>query len=408
MRLNRPFTAMVVLITFVMILFLNLNPDLTHTLRSGAKDLQKSEGTTPALVERSSVEPQRSVVVSEAFRSSIPQNGAYWNRLFYFGLKLLDEGGKALENASDWSHCKENNLETLQTNMHDFTSYPSRLQSFLQAINCKSPPVLLNQPGKCASGPTFLLLAIKSNLRNFEERQAVRETWGREGEYERGLRVRTVFLLGTSQADVPDLNPLLTFEAKYYGDIVQWDFQDSFFNLTLKMNTFLQWTIKHCPNVSFVFSGDDDVFVNTPALLGYLQSLEASKASRLYTGDIISTASPHRDPKNKYYIPTSFYEGPYPAYAGGGGYVFSGALLQNLSSILNLIPFFPIDDVYVGMCFMALEVAPESNPQFRTFDIKVEDRENLCIHKNILLVHRRSPSESKRLWKGIHNPLLTC
>lgn len=408
MRLVHTFAAMVVLITLVMVLFLNLNPEVAHPLRSGAKDLQERDVQAPPGRQSFTPPPPASVSVSDAFRKSIPQNGAYWNRLFYVGLKLLDLG-TARGNDSDWTSCRENNAETLRTNMHDFASYPPRLQSFLRAINCKSPPVLLNQPNKCADGgSTFLLFAIKSNPRNFEERQAVRETWGKEGARHAGLRVRTVFLLGTSSADDPDLNPLLSFEAKYYGDVVQWDFQDSFFNLTLKMNMFLQWTLTHCPHVSFVFSGDDDVFVNTPALLDYLASLEPSKASHLYVGDVISTASPHRDPSNKYYIPLSFYEGPYPAYAGGGGYLFSGALLQRLASVLGVIPFFPIDDVYVGMCFMALEVAPESHPQFRTFDIKVEDRENLCIHKHILLIHRRSPSQSKKLWRGIHNPLLTC
>uniref|UniRef100_A0A3Q0T8F7 Hexosyltransferase n=1 Tax=Amphilophus citrinellus TaxID=61819 RepID=A0A3Q0T8F7_AMPCI len=312
------------------------------------------------------------------------------------------------------SQCEETNKELLQTNIHDFNSYPLLFQSFLQWMNCRSPAVLINQPDKCmfseggSKKPAFFLFAIKSTPGNFEQRQAVRETWGQERVFENGLGVRVLFLLGRSSPDDPDLSSLLSYEAKHFGDILQWDFQESFLNLTLKMNAFLHWAVKHCPHASFVFSGDDDVFVNTPVLVKYLQSLEADKTSNLYVGHAISQSSPLRDPKSKYYIPLSFYDGAYPSYAGGGGFLFSGALLKSLCSVFHIIPFFPIDDAYTGMCFKALGVSLEGHTGFQTFDIRAEDRENLCAYKELILVHQRSPQEIKKLWNGSHNPLLTC
>lgn len=414
MRPTHTFSVMVLCVTVFMIFFyLTLNQEMRskaeaehHRLNVKDSDVKTQSPKQESVTMPSPNVPD--VTISAVLRETIPQNGAYWNRLLYSGLKRLDEKGKPFRNDSDWSHCREDNQEILQTNMHDVSSYPALFLSFLQVMNCRSPPVLLDQPSKCVSSQTFLLFAIKSNPRNFEQRQAVRETWGKEGVHEGGLRVRTVFLVGTNRLEDPDLNSLMSFEAKHFGDIVQWDFHDSFFNLTLKMNMLLQWTLKRCPRVSFVFSGDDDVFVNTPALLSYLHSLDASKASRLYVGHVISTASPHRDPNNKYYIPVSFYDGPYPAYAGGGGFLFSGALLQSLYSVLRLIPFYPIDDVYTGMCFLAMGITPEPHPGFLTFDIKVQDRENLCVHKDLILIHQRTPAQTKKLWKGIHSPLLTC
>lgn len=236
----------------------------------------------------------------------------------------------------------------------------------------------------------------------------MRETWGREGTYENGLRVRTVFLLGSAGQDDPNLSALLSFEARHNEDILQWDFHESFLNLTLKMSTLLEWTVKHCPHVSYVFSGDDDVFVNTPALVGYLQSLEPSKASQLYVGHVIKTARPLRDPKSKYYIPLSYYDNAYPAYAGGGGFLFSGVWLQPLHLVSQVLPFFPIDDVYIGMCFQAIGVSAELHPGFQTFDVKEQDRDNVCVHKGLILTHQRTPQQLKRLWNGIHSPFLTC
>ncbi|XP_037335532.2 N-acetyllactosaminide beta-1,3-N-acetylglucosaminyltransferase 2 [Pungitius pungitius] len=354
------------------------------------------------------------VSVFDGLRHTIPQNGAYWNRLLHLAFKNLDREENPSGHNSDWSLCRQTKQEHLQTNMHDFTSYPFLFQDFLQGMNCSSPPVLLNQPNKCPFGDgknknqTFLLFTIKSTPRNFEQRQALRETWGREGMYKSGLRVRTVFLLGSSPLEDPDLSALLAFEARQFGDLLQWDFHESLLNLTLKMYMFIQWTVKYCPEASFVFSGDDDVFVNTPKLLSYLQSLEPSKASRLYAGQVIINANPLRDPKIKYYVPLSFYDGPYPPYASGGGFIISGALMQGLYSASSIIPFFPMDDVYAGMCFKALGVSPETHQDFKTFDIKDQDRENLCVIKNLILIHRRSPQQIKKLWKGIHNPLLTC
>ncbi|TNN66612.1 N-acetyllactosaminide beta-1,3-N-acetylglucosaminyltransferase 2 [Liparis tanakae] len=446
MRHIQTLSALVLFITLFLIFFYStLHLETAYSLRTGPEDLLEDPSLlevpslqkVPSLQEVPSLQAvqvhardvkaqsskrERSptpppavlnVSVSDGLRQVIPPNGAYWNRLLYSALRSLVKKENPLGRDSDWSLCRQTNPEHLQTNVHDFTSYPVLFQDFVAGMNCRSPPVLLNQPNKCISGEkennqTFLLFTIKSTPGNFEQRQAVRETWGREGVHQSGLRVHTVFLLGSSPPEDPDLSALLSFEAGHFGDLLQWDFHESLLNLTLKMNMFLQWTVKYCPAASFVFSGDDDVFVNTPTLLSYLQSLELPKASQLYGGQVISKASPLRDPKNKYYIPLSFYDGPYPAYAGGGGFIISGALLQRLYSASRVIPFFPIDDVYAGMCFKALGVSPEANADFQTFDINEQDRENLCINKKLILIHRRSARQMKKLWKGIHNPLLTC
>lgn len=421
MRRFQSFIAMILLATLFFIFYSSLHLEKTQSHRLEQKELWKHQPvqaeklnvSTPSYKLETVPTPKPevlSVSVSDGLTQAIPQTKAYWNRLLYSALGRVDKNDLS-QHKRLWSHCREVDQELLKTNVHDFTSYPSLFQDFLLGINCRSP-ILVNRPSKCltseADGKTFLLFAIKSRPGNFEQRQSVRETWGREGVFQSGLRVRTVFLLGSSSPYEPDLGDLLSFEATSFKDILQWDFHESLLNLTLKMNSFLQWTRKGCPDISFIFSGDDDVFVNTPALLSYLQSLEPSKATHIYVGHVITTAVPHRDPKSKYYIPLSFYDGPYPPYIGGGGFVISGTLLERLYSISNIIPFFPIDDVYTGMCLNALGISPEAHEGFQTFDVSEQDRENLCVHKGLILIHQRSPRELKKLWKGIHSPLLTC
>lgn len=399
MRFNQRLLAMVLSVSLLILFYLTISLEKINTTRVANFSNQVNFTSSP-------VNPH-TPVISEDLRKIIPQDVTYWNRLFYSAVTNIEDNDNPSRRAYPWSACKEENQEVLRINVHDFDSYPPLFQTYLKGINCRSPPILINQLRKC-NNHTFLLFAIKSSPANFERRQAVRDTWGRDGVYQNGRRVRSVFFLGNYQPDDPNLGTLLSFEAKHFGDILQWDFHESLLNLTLKMDMFLQWTVKHCPLVSFVFSGDDDVFVNTDGLIRYLESLDASQASQLYVGHVLESASPIRDPRSKYYIPPTFYSGPYPAYTGGGGFVISGELIQSLSFVSKLFPLFPIDDVYMGLCMKALGITPKWHEGFQTFDIRRQDRGNVCVHKQNLLIHQRSPREIEVMWKNIHNPLVSC
>ncbi|XP_022048330.2 N-acetyllactosaminide beta-1,3-N-acetylglucosaminyltransferase 2 [Acanthochromis polyacanthus] len=317
--------------------------------------------------------------------------------------------------------------------VHDFDSFPDQMKAFIRSMHCREYPLLINQPGICKKNNRsfgvdvpMLLMAIKSQVGNFENRQAIRETWGRSGLVIGGTNkkfrlVRTVFLLGRQDSSTgphPDLKNLLELENQKYGDILQWDFRDTFFNLTLKDLLFWHWFQQYCPTALFVFKGDDDVFVRTDALLDYLQKQwEEHTLWKAYTndtnidlfvGDVINNAQPNREPSTKYYIPESFYKGVYPPYAGGGGVVYSGSLALRLKEASDRVRLFPIDDVYLGMCLHRLGLSPSHHPGFLTFDLPHSDRSNTCAYKSVLLVHRRSPKQMLTLWKQIRNRRAPC
>uniref|UniRef100_A0A4W5MTU3 Hexosyltransferase n=1 Tax=Hucho hucho TaxID=62062 RepID=A0A4W5MTU3_9TELE len=227
----------------------------------------------------------------------------------------------------------------------------------------------------------------------------IRSGWVKGEHGGRGGLVRTVFLLGRQDSTTgphPDLGGLLMLESQRYGDILQWDFRDTFFNLTLKDLLFWHWLQNHCPGAQFVFKGDDDVFVRTSALLDYLHKQREENG-------MWSNAMPNRQPTTKYYISESFYKGAYPPYAGGGGVVYSGALAMRLRQVSERVRLFPIDDVYLGMCLHRLGVAPIHHPGFYTFDLPETEREKPCAYSSVLLVHKRNPKEMLTLWKWLQN-----
>ncbi|XP_068451671.1 N-acetyllactosaminide beta-1,3-N-acetylglucosaminyltransferase 2a [Clinocottus analis] len=290
----------------------------------------------------------------------------------------------------------------------DYNSLPQRFQDFLLHMRCRTYPMLIDQPRVC-DGELFLLLAVKSTIPHFDRRQAIRETWGRAGVLA-NRTVATVFLLGnTVAADLlPDLLGMLGHEARLHRDVLQWDYRDSFYNLTLKDVLFQEWFGQNCPSARFVLKGDDDVFINTPRVLELLDGLEESKAKDLFIGDVITKAGPHRDRKLKYFVPESVFVGQYPSYAGGGGYLYSGELALRLFNASQRVVMYPIDDVYTGMCLAKLGLAPEKHSGFRTFNIEEKYRFNPCTYRSLMLVHSRTPEEMMRIWSWIIHPVEVC
>lgn len=290
----------------------------------------------------------------------------------------------------------------------DYNTLPPPFRDFLLHMRCRTFPMLINQPRVCDRTP-FLLLVVKSLIQHFERRQAIRETWGQTRTYG-NQTVATVFLLGRSLPTdhFPDLQGILGHEAELHKDLLQWDYRDTFFNLTLKEVLFLEWFSQNCPRARYVLKGDDDVFVNTLQIIKFLEKLPESKEKDFFTGDVIRDARPHRDRTLKYFIPESVFVGRYPPYAGGGGYLLSGELGLRLYNVSWQVALFPIDDVYTGMCLEKLGIVPEPHSGFKTFGIEEKYRKNPCTYRSLMLVHSQTPQEMLTIWPWITNPDLEC
>ncbi|XP_077588657.1 N-acetyllactosaminide beta-1,3-N-acetylglucosaminyltransferase 2-like [Stigmatopora nigra] len=366
---------------------------------------------------------------------------AFWNHLQldldrHFNPILNAHHAQQFDSDKDLkdSFLKHTHLEVtaLDSMKKKFEQLPQNLQDFVSHMGQRDFPVLLQPPySKCGAGEDeanltpLVLLAIKTSEQNFKNRQAIRETWGQAGlvivhrrsntrKWEIRVHVRRVFLLGKdNKQKLDNQNAELAMESRRYQDILQWDFDDTFFNLTLKDVLFWNWFSASCTNTRFIFKGDDDIFVNTPNVITYLSDLllephPEHNLNDFMVGSVIKRAFPNRLNDSKYFVSETFFTGRYPAYAGGGGILYSGQLAKRLHGISSTVHLFPIDDVFVGMCMARLNLNLIHHPAILTFDFPKGEEKKPCAYHTIFLVHKRSPKQIIELWGKMTKTLGQC
>ncbi|XP_066564915.1 lactosylceramide 1,3-N-acetyl-beta-D-glucosaminyltransferase A [Amia ocellicauda] len=265
---------------------------------------------------------------------------------------------------------------------------------------------LINHKDKCENQHILLLLFVKTSPENMERRQSIRSTWGNETyiHTELGASVRVIFVLGMHR------NPLvrgvfqeqLWREDQRHGDLVQQDFMDSFYNLTLKLLQQFHWAHAYCSHASFVMSADDDIFVHMPNLVQYLQELEQRGMQDFWVGRVHRGAPPIRRKESKYYVPYTMYQWPsYPDYTAGAGYVVSGdvaAKIYMASMTLNTTLY--IDDVFMGICANKVGVSPQEHIYFSG---EGKAPYHPCIYNKMMTSHGHV-KDIHYLWKQATNP----
>ena len=116
----------------------------------------------------------------------------------------------------------------------------------------------------------------------------------------------------------------------------------------------------YCPKANFVMKVDDDVMVNIYKLVNFLQ--EHNKKENLqnfYYGYTINEAHPFRENTSKWQTSYSDYKfSNYPAYCAGLGYIFSNQAAGRIYQATSQIPFFWVDDVFIGFCAELSKIRP--------------------------------------------------
>ena len=249
----------------------------------------------------------------------------------------------------------------------------------------------------CRNSDLFLLTLVFSSTANITQRDAVRRTWANQTLIQ-GFPVRILFFLGSTETSAAQR--ALMIESDLYGDIVQVHAvaDSSRRGPTERTVLALRWVITFCPVARFVLLTKDSVFVNLPAIGGYLLGLHRHPED-LYLGRVIQRDSPDRDPNSPGYLPPALYPDKYlPEYCDGTAYVLSQDVVRKVYVASAAVRAPVPADVFVGLCAQRAGVAPTHSARF-TGDKHI--RYNACCYHYLFSSAGMESHELERVWADL-------
>ena len=194
---------------------------------------------------------------------------------------------------------------------------------------------LLMKPEKGCMTSTFLIIFIHVRAGDEESRRVIRETWPDENI---SKPYKLFFMTGTE----PNLN--LTQELLQHQDLIQYDFIDSFQNLTLKTIACLQFAMQYCASAKYFLKVDTDVSVYLPSLISLL---EEKQPKRTVYGKLILNEPVQRN--GKWAVSKDMIDfDTYPDYVGGSCYMITMDLAADLLVAADETkPWWPVEDAFV-------------------------------------------------------------
>ena len=223
-----------------------------------------------------------------------------------------------------------------------------------------------------------LLIMVTSHLTHSSERNRIRDTWGVDRYAANSDPLwRTVFLVGRSYNK--KFSKKVKKESEKYGDIIFGEIYEDFFHLTFKVQMGFEWAVRYC-NFDFLLKADDDIFVNIPQLLIYVDEPETPR-TELYAGNVYFDAKVARG--GRYGVAYDEYSKVvYPRYCSGGGFILSRDVIELMLPQFNLVNPLKIDDVYVGLLALKVGVDATYLDNFNMFESGSK-----CKYQDKLLVH---------------------
>ncbi|XP_039634972.1 putative UDP-GlcNAc:betaGal beta-1,3-N-acetylglucosaminyltransferase LOC100288842 [Perca fluviatilis] len=221
----------------------------------------------------------------------------------------------------------------------------------------------ITNPDACRNSNLFLLTLVFSSTANITQRDAVRRTWANQTLIQ-GFPMRILFFLGSTETSAAQ--KALMIESDLHGDMVQGHAvsDSSLRGPTERTVLALRWVIAFCPVARFVLLTKDSVFINLPAIGGYLLGLHRHPED-LYLGRVIQRDSPDRDPNSPGFLPPALYPDKYlPEYCEGTAYVISQDVVRKVYVASAAVRAPVPADVFVGLCAQKAGVAPTHSSRF--------------------------------------------
>jgi len=244
-----------------------------------------------------------------------------------------------------------------------------------------------------------LVVIVMSAPTHLEARTAIRQTWGHFGQRS---DMSVLFMLGTTLDS--RVENVLRKEQNMYNDMIRGRFVDTYSNLTLKTISTLEWVDSYCSEVRYLLKADDDMFINVPRLLAFVN--KHAKDRNVIFGRLARKWKPIRNRKSKYYVSQAqFQQSVFPDFTTGPAYLLSSDTVRRLYDAALDQTYLKLEDVFTtGIVAHRLGIKRSHANEFLNKRIQY----TACNIQRGISIHMVKYSEQFDLWKKLLDGKSKC
>ena len=248
--------------------------------------------------------------------------------------------------------------------------------------------------------PVDLFILITTVPSAARTRDTIRSTWASYAK-NNTADVRYLFLIGTGWNQTGQ--ELIQRESEKHADILQHDYLDSYFNLSLKVLSGFHYVERHCSRAKWIMRGADDIFVSVPDLLAFIRAKGTFLKDNMF-GDCLEYGGiVMRSRNNKWFVSGEEWPGwIYPPYCFGTSFIMSFGTMRKVIDMSPNVPYFVMEDVYFGLVLQALGIKVSDQEGFCSLGKKIWPMKR-CKHP-LRAVHGVTASRMKEYWLSYQRP----
>ena len=298
-----------------------------------------------------------------------------------------------------------NHLNILSTRVLPKTTRPTKCNG----CNILTFPSLIQPKDVCAgSSPIDLLILVTTTPLEYSAREAIRNTWASYSK-ENSANVRHLFLFGGGWGKSKQNK--INNESVRYGDILQDDYKDAYYNLSYKVISGYHWALKHCPRAQFVLRTSDDSYINIPQMLHWIKTW-GSHNMRVQIGQVYRDIKPLRELNSKWAITYAEYpKETYPPFAIGTSFLYSMPAVREVVKAAPNVPFFPLEDIWFGLVMREINMTTKTVSGFiRTPPLSFFEAIEKCkcpLNGEFTAAHYIVPEAMTTLWRLCNSKTLS-
>lgn len=150
-----------------------------------------------------------------------------------------------------------------------------------------------------------------------------------------------------SKSNNEHTNMLIAEENAIYNDIVQFDINSHFYNISYQLASEYRWLSKHCKNYKYAVYLQEDTYLN----ITHYEKEFMNSETKAVISQAIPPKEPHREKTSTWYVPYELYPfKKYPTLPRGPCIFFSENTINKIAVATYHMPYvLPNDDAYTSL-----------------------------------------------------------